>query len=110
MPLRETAFQGYTFLALVYAGMLLAPLYDLALPLLNSKSWFAHLLAALALCMISSGLTLAALTLTGCSSLRFYMLPAMLTGAMIYRLGLRRLLTAPINLLRRNRNLRKGSE
>ncbi|MBQ9299010.1 MAG: hypothetical protein IJ214_00715 [Clostridia bacterium] len=110
MPLRETAFQGYTFLALIYAGAVIAFLYDLALPALNSPSWPAHVLADLLLCAAAASVVLAALFLTGCGSLRLYMALALLCGALIYRLGIRRFFSTVINLLRRNRNSARHSE
>ncbi|MBQ9198374.1 MAG: hypothetical protein IJ157_14230 [Clostridia bacterium] len=110
MPLRETAFQGYTFLALLYAGAAIGFFYDLALPALNSASWLAHLLADLLLCASGAALVLAALFYTDCGSLRLYMAVALLCGALIYRLGIRRLFAAVIKLLRRNRNSAGNSE
>lgn len=110
MPLRETAFQGYTLLALIYAGLAAAALYDLLSPLLNSRRWYVRLPGDLALSAAIALLALTALALTGCDSLRLYMPLAMAFGAAIYRLGVRRLLAALINLFRKNRSCGKEGE
>ena len=41
MPMREVAFQGYIFLALVYAGIGCGIACDLFAPLLNSRVYSA---------------------------------------------------------------------
>ena len=110
MPLRETAFQGYTFLALAYAGSGCALLFDLMSPLLNSRLAALRVIADLLLCAASSLLILLTLSLTGAGSLRLYMAAAFAAGAAVYRLGVRRVIAAVINLLRKNRNSRKESE
>ena len=110
MPLRETAYQGYTFLALIYAGMAAGLLYDLASPALNSRRWPLRLAAEIALCAAVATLCLAALLYTGCGSLRPYMLLALAAGAAVYRLGVRRVFIFLINALRKNRSSRKRSE
>ena len=110
MPLRETAGQGRTFLSLIYAGMAIALLYDLATPALNSRSFFAHLIADLLLCAAGAALCLAALHITGCGQLRLYMPLPLILGAAIYRLGLRALFSLPIKILRQNRSLPNRSE
>ena len=103
MPLRETAFQGYTFLALMYVGFLSAFLYDLSAPGMNSRSWLVRAGVDILLCTATTLMSFAALTLTGCGTLRLYMALALLAGALIYRFGFRALGKGFINLFRRNR-------
>ena len=110
MPLRETAYQGYTFLALAYAGMAAALLYDLASPALNSRRWPARLAAEIALCALAAAMCLAALLYTGCGSLRLYMLLALAAGAAVYRLGVRRIFIFLIKRIQKNRRKAKRSE
>ena len=110
MPLRETAYQGYTFLALVYVGAAIGFLYDLARPALNSRFWTARILADLLLCAASAAMALAALYWTGCGKLRLYMALALACGALVYHFGIRRIFVFVMNLFRGNRNSAAGSE
>ena len=96
MPLRETAYQGYTFLALVYAGILSALLFDLLRPFGASPP--LRVCADALACMISALLCFAALAITDCGELRLYMLFALLTGAALYRAGVRSVLMKIINI------------
>lgn len=110
MPLRETAYQGYTFLALMDAGALSLLLFDLLSPALNARFWLLRLLSHMLLCAAAACLCFAALALTQCGQIRGYMLLALLLGGVVYRLGLSRLIRALIKLLRRDRSLPKRRE
>lgn len=110
MPMREVAFQGYIFLALVYAGIGCGIACDLFAPLLNSRYILLRLLGDLLLCAGCSVLILAALTLTACNGLRLYMALALAAGIAVWRLGIRRVLARIINLIWHNRKTPKNSE
>lgn len=110
MPLRETAFQADTFLALAAAGFLAAFFYDLAGPALRSGSFWAHLAADLPLCAVTAGLCFLALAATGQTAPRLYMPFSFAAGAALYRLGPRRAAAGAIKMLTANRKKPKHSE
>lgn len=102
MPLRETAFQGYTFLALLYAGALSALLFDVLSPLSRLNAAF-RVMMDLFLCTGAAFLCFLALEATHCDALRLYMPLSFLLGGIIYHLGIRRLLQFVIKLIRPDR-------
>lgn len=83
----ETAMQAGVFLMMVPAGLLLALLTDLSGRSGNSRPLWDVLI------MLSGGLILGwLLIITGDSRLRLYHLLAVLTGAVLYLTGIRRIL------------------
>ncbi|MBQ7455771.1 MAG: hypothetical protein IJS53_04945 [Clostridia bacterium] len=110
MPLRETAFQGYTFLALAYAGLAAGLLCDLASPLLGSPRLLLRLSGDLLACAALTVLCFLALAGTRETGLRLYMPLGMLTGVLLYRLGLRRLLAFCAKMIRKKRKSPPRSE
>lgn len=110
MPMRETAFQAYTFLAFCYVGIMSALLYDVLLPGLRAGQGIFHIVLDLFLCAATAFGCFLALAVTRCGELRAYMLLALFLGAALYRLGLRRLAAGMINFFRRERRKPKNSE
>ena len=99
-PLRETAGQGDTLLALVYAGLTAAMLCDM---LARRCGAIIHFGMQLLLCACGAFLCFLALERTGCGALRPYMLLSFGAGCLLWRLGVRGAICAVIKLLRRNR-------
>ena len=104
MPLRETAYQGYTFLALIYVGALGMLMGDLLSPVLSARSWPLRLLGSLLLCAVIATMSFFALWRTHCAQIRLYTLLGLIVGGAVYRLGLRSALMALIKFLTKNRN------
>ena len=92
MMMWETAFQAEAFAAFAGVGLISALLYDLASPAFGSSSVAVHIAADFLLSAVTGILCFFALALTGRDSLRLYMALALLGGAALYRLGIRRLI------------------
>lgn len=110
MPLHETASQGYTVLAFLYAGVISGALYDL-LSLLTKRSRLPfRLLGDLLLCLCTAALCFMALFFTHCGEMRLYMFLSLALGSALWRLGVRRLFSAIGKFLLKDRKNGKGSE
>ena len=110
MPLRETAFQGYTFLSLVYVGLAAGLLGDVFSPLTNSRRQILRLVGDALTCALVAFLCFLALAGTGNAKLRLYMPVGLLCGAALYCLGVRRLLAFAGKNLFKNRKTKDHGE
>ena len=109
-PLRETAGQGDTLLALVYAGLAAAMLCDMLMPLARRCGAVIRFGMQLLLCACGAFFCFLALERTGCGTLRPYMLLSFGAGCLLWRLGVRKAVCSAIKLLRRNRKNVPGGE
>lgn len=106
MPLRETAFQGYVFLCLCYAGFISGVLCDVLLPIKR----ISKALPAAAQSMFAAVLYFAACSLISVTKVRPFTVLSFWLGSAIYRFGVRHAAISFVNLFLKKRKTSPGIE
>ena len=88
----ETESQSWIFLAMVYAGIGIGALYHAGSILRRRYGKIATVIIDIIIFLAAGGIGAVALIVTGQNSLRLYALLGLMTGGIIYSLGIRAVL------------------
>ena len=97
----ETAAQPRGLLLLVYAGAGMGLLYDLLSPFRRGRGKILPFAVDFFFCLLSGALCFLALALGGESRLRLYACAGLSCGAVIYALGIRRIIGGGLDLVKK---------